>query len=296
MLPLKMKAGKLVVKGGKLACSCCVSDCATPIIQCDSIEASGTKEGPPPVCGFLHEGQYYATKIETQSGSAEGGFDPCDYTQSYTSTKTTTKSVVEGVCTESVSYSGSSSYNLTGESCPYYKESCTSTQASDGSWSGTVTPENGDPSYPIDTPCGGDLGPTVVSYSSLVTPEPGESTEEMIARITGELPDYPDTWDGGCTAARDLSPDESSFSISKFKWRISHAAVGDYLKVWVRRVTTPEGGSPSYEPLTPYEWSGPDTGEPVYGPEFEESISEDGTVTIEIYKYSCVEGYEPPDP
>jgi hypothetical protein len=126
--------------------------------------------------------------------------------------------------------------------------------------------------------------------------------------VTGLLPEWPDTWGGSCSAFRNLSPDESSFSIRKFKWRISHPPTGTcYLKVWLNRVFTPETGDPTITPLTPYEWSS--SGNPCFsdtekppGHEDNKIVSStttedvpgtDGTVSIEIAKWSCVPGYEP---
>jgi hypothetical protein len=73
-------------------------------------------------------------------------------------------------------------------------------------------------------------------------------------------------------------------------------------------VFTPEGGGePVYTDLPPYVWNGtgnpciddPDKGadhadNKIEGPEHTENEPEtDGTVTVEIVKFSCVDGYEP---
>jgi hypothetical protein len=94
-----------------------------------------------------------------------------------------------------------------------------------------------------------------------------------------------------------------------FKWRLAHEPTGScYLKVWLQKRFSPEGGSSdTITPLTAYEWTG--TGNPCFAEALlppddlanliassptEESVpATDGTTTIEIVKYSCVEGYEP---
>jgi len=95
------------------------------------------------------------------------------------------------------------------------------------------------------------------------------------------------------------------------KWRLTHARTGTcYLKVWLRTRFVPEGGGdPTLSDLPPYTWSA--TGNPCFandseppdseanvaiGDEFEEQEpSFDGTTTVEIVKWSCLEGYTPPD-
>ncbi len=139
------------------------------------------------------------------------------------------------------------------------------------------------------------------------------TTEDLQAYTTGSLPEWPARWFtyGVFAAYRNLSPDESSYSISRIKWRLKHAPSGTcYLKVWLRRRFTPEGGGvATYTPLETYEWIG--SGNPcipdktksvdhpdntIYGEESEEQEpAEDGATAIEIQKYSCIRGYIPPD-
>jgi hypothetical protein len=123
------------------------------------------------------------------------------------------------------------------------------------------------------------------------------------------LPEAPNG--NSCSAYRNLSPDESSYSLRRFKWRLRHAPTGTcYLKVWLRRKFQPEGGGdPTYTSISPYEWTGsgnpciaaPDLGaghedNEIIGEETsEDEPATDGTVTIEIVKYSCISGYTPPD-
>lgn len=180
----------------------------------------------------------------------------------------------------------------------------TLTDGSTESWSGSPYLE-----HCGETVCVTDPVPTsedTVIFSNEVT---AETTSALISRVVGLLPAWSESWTGTCSAARNLSPDESSYSIRRFKWRLKHQPSGNcYLKVWLREVFTPEGGgSPTYTDLPPYEWSA--TGAPclaapnkayfdldnlIIGEESEiQEPSEDGTITVEIVKYSCLAGYTP---
>jgi len=301
-----------------MACNCCEQPpCPPPSIQSKGISATGSKTPPPTPCGYAYDGRYWAKRIDTASGTetCTGCFGPgSDYTATRSVIVTTTRTLIEGVCTESAPvYEGSSTYSYTysdGSSA-----GCETILAADGSWSGSIweTSSSGETtSWPYNAPCAGFFIPTVTTYSDEVTPEPGESTAEMIARVTDELPPYPDDWSYGSGAAsRNLSPDESSFSLSRFKWRLRHQPTGTcYLRVWLRKVEYPEGAEePIYTDLPPYTWSG--SGNPclpspenspghddnaITGSEAEISDpAEDGSISIEIVKWSCLPGYVPPD-
>lgn len=178
-----------------------------------------------------------------------------------------------------------------------------------GVWSGSWSDSNG-ASGPRTRSCGSNLDPSSpsVSYSS---ENIAEATAALISRVVGLLPAWGETWTGTCSAYRNLSPDESSYSIRRFKWRLRHSPNGTcYLKVWLRKKFQPEGGGePTYTSLPAYEWTGsgnpciadPDLGvghednEITSSETSEDEPATDGTVTIEIIKYSCVPGYTPPD-
>jgi hypothetical protein len=167
-----------------------------------------------------------------------------------------------------------------------------------------------------------DEGETVVEYTNEISMEPCELT----------LPDFP-AWPedrdeeyelepgqgSSCVAVRSWSPEEEgapegvSKTESKFKWRIVHPPTGTcYFKVWVRQVFTPEPTDEEPEPepqetISEYTWSG--SGNPCIDDEEKGVDHEDnlirgtattvnvpainGTTTVEILKYSCVQGYEP---
>jgi hypothetical protein len=195
---------------------------------------------------------------------------------------------------------------------------CTTSASNSGSYTSTVVFNNGDTyictftATTVTGDCGfatcGGPETTTVNYSGLVEPE---TTEALIARVLTLLPSYDNDWNDTAGSFRNLSTDESSYSIRRGKWRLKHAPSGTcYLKVWLQRRFAPEGGgSPTLTPITAYEWTG--TGNPCLA-DAEKSVSDpdnqivssateemepgtDGTVTIEIVKYSCVPGYTPPD-
>jgi len=141
-----------------------------------------------------------------------------------------------------------------------------------------------------------------------------------------EFPEYPawpdehdEEWGGfeqgqsdSCFAVRDYAENGSKME-RKVKYRFKHAPTGTcYLKVWYEEVFTPEATDeePDPEPVittkTPYVWSG--SGNPclaenekafnhedneIFGDETEMTASANGTKTVRIVKYSCLEGYEP---
>ncbi|MEI6036095.1 MAG: hypothetical protein WCS65_17660 [Verrucomicrobiae bacterium] len=212
-------------------------------------------------------------------------------------------------CSTTTTYSGSvSAYSEGGWNCPPptcadfadYMEDASI--ASDGTISGT-----GDGVYLLEALAGTEppAGVASVIYSNASAEE---TTADLITRTESAIPAYPDTWTGTCSSYRNLSGDETSYSVRKHKWRIAHPPSGTcYLKVWLQQVETPETGSPTITALDPYEWTG--TGNPcleddtlavdhadnkITGDETEIGIpTEDGTITVEIVKFSCVPGYEP---
>lgn len=295
-------------------CDCCTTPpCVPPEIECKSISATGSKAAPATPCGFFKtaDGKYYSTITTTHSGGfsndAGCGFPGSGaYSGTHSSSEVSTKAVVDGVCVTTTVYSGSSSYSRT---CDGATATCSASRNSTtGAWTKTFTPAEGDP---VTSPgeCVAYSSTTGPVYSNEIAAEEAETTSALISRVVGLLPSWGETWTGTCSAFRNLSPDESSYSIRRFKWRLKHQPSGNcYLKVWLREVFTPEGGgAPTYTDLAPYEWSA--TGAPcvndpakasfdldnlIYGVESEiQEPAEDGTVTVEIVKYSCVPGYNP---
>jgi hypothetical protein len=287
-----------------MSCTCCTAPpCPTPVIECDSVSATGSKIPPPTPCGWSHAGKKWLVQTTTWSLTQSGEFDftfACgpegnSWSASYYAQDIGTYDA--GTCALTWTYTGSQSRTFT---CGTNSGTCTATRNADGSWA----VEGG--SYG----CADSGAPTVV-YSSENPPEPEEETNALIARVTGDLGSFPGTWAGSCSAFRNLSPDESSFTARKFRWRLRHAPSATcYLKVWMNRVFSPEGGGdPIVTPLSPYTWSGsgnpclPATDKPIdhednqiTGSATTEDVpGTDGTTSIEIVKWSCLPGYTPPD-
>ena len=144
-----------------------------------------------------------------------------------------------------------------------------------------------------------------------------------------EFPDWPtyppddpivfeDGQGDGCSAIRNWTEGGVSKNETKVQWRIRHSPTGTcYLKVWLRKTTTVTGDPTADPPVEDevttddsetYEWEG--TGNPcIDNPDDGASATsndiideddhaidppdENGSISIEILKYSCLRGYEP---
>jgi hypothetical protein len=70
------------------------------------------------------------------------------------------------------------------------------------------------------------------------------TTDMLKANTTNALPPYPGTFTGTCSAYRNLSPDEASYTIQRFRYKFTFPAAEQAFVVhWVERFT-PEGGGP----------------------------------------------------
>lgn len=137
--------------------------------------------------------------------------------------------------------------------------------------------------------------------------------------VSGQWPVAPSSGDcSHCKAFANLAPDETSYTIRRVKFKIRHFPSGScYLKVWLRTRFRPEGTSGAsdvFTDLTPYEWTGAGGTAPFclvdpdkaydhvdnrIDSDFFDEVEEpatDGSLYVEIKKYSCLEGYEPDDP
>lgn len=308
-------------------CDCCSQPpCPEPWIECKSISASKTKCGFTSFSGPL---KYYLTSVFTISGSCTGD-DGCRNLSEgggWTETKQYTVGPT-GSCSLSTTCTGSRDSSRTTydtEICIDDSGSCIGTLAADCTWSasGSSCGSWGSAGYPAYGYTTTVTSPTTKSHtvtnfyimscsgSGTTTLSNEYPTVDLIAAAVASLPAYGTDWNGSCSAVRALSPDETSYTIQRFKWRIRHRPTGTcYLKVWLNEVFTPEGGgAPTVTPLTDYVWNG--TGSPcltddtlppdhvdneIVGSETEVlEPSADGTTSIEIAKWSCVPGYTPPD-
>lgn len=295
MTVVQCSGGAKVTSNYNAAADCALTTTSVPEISC---------------CGTLyeHEGAYYKKRITT----VDYDFTEIVFGEPGTTfTKHTVDwDVINTDCSETHVYVSGSASSITAA------YSCTATRDGSGNWTKTVTngglpPETtpGECTYP------GFPGEDVITYADVVTPVPFATTysnpdtaEALVARTVAALPAYPSTWSGDCSAVKDIN---YGCSIRRFKWRLFHEPSGTcYLKVWLQRRFVPEGGgAPTITTLSPYTWT--DSGSPCFtdgskppghldnrivGATTEQmEPSTDGEITIEIVKYSCVEGYVPPD-
>lgn len=137
----------------------------------------------------------------------------------------------------------------------------------------------------------GDGVHEVVSGSSILSDEETlETTEELITRTTESLPE---TTNGStCSAYRNLSDDESSFSIRKFRVKFTFTPPNDgrgYEIDWIERFTPEGGGSPTDTPQT-FVWTGGSPGVEQDSGWVDIAVpTTDGTTTIAEVTWLCPE-------
>lgn len=157
--------------------------------------------------------------------------------------------------------------------------------------------------------------PTCPVYTTTYANE--ESTDDLVTLVEDNMPAFPDVWwwypVSGKQFGRNIADDINSCTITRLRWRLSHAPTGTgYLKVWLnaRFQGAPVGGvtpDPVNTPITPYIWTG--TGNPCLAdltkpydaaenkitstPVTQDEPPTEGTITIQVVKTSCVPGYEP---
>lgn len=317
------------------ACDCCSEPpCPAPYLVCESFSATGSK------CGFEHNGKIYLTKTSTdQYGfTTVSNYDPatCDITTTCSGGEILTSSYTcerssydEDKGLSSYAYYGVLSYAKINSDCAIdtyhlaeyrsgfslegYSYDCQSTAdtRNPGGWLFSGTETAGGKTRPFEGPCPGNATPCETWYFTPAEPTEEYSneftTDALIERVLAAIPSEPNGSD--CSSFRNISPDESSYSVRRTRWHIEHKPTGTcYLKVWLRKKFEPEsGGDPVYTDLTPYEWRGsgnPCIADPSLSVDSEENRvigettsenepTEDGPVTIEIVKWSCVPGYEP---
>jgi hypothetical protein len=72
------------------------------------------------------------------------------------------------------------------------------------------------------------------------------TTEMLIANTEAALPPYPGTFTGTCSAYRDLSSDETSYTIRRFRYKFTFpAGTQPFVIHWVERFSPNGGGPPS---------------------------------------------------
>lgn len=132
----------------------------------------------------------------------------------------------------------------------------------------------------------------VTITEELSDPWSPEATSSLIARTIGALPDYPGTYEGSCLASRNLSPDESSYTLQRtqYKFRFTPPTFGlGYQIEWIERFT-PEGGGAPTDTARTFIWVGVDPGEEQYSAVF--TLNEpatDGVIAIVEIVFTCPE-------
>lgn len=72
------------------------------------------------------------------------------------------------------------------------------------------------------------------------------TTAMLISNTVGALPSYPGTFTGTCSAYRNLSSGETSYTIRRFRYKFTFlAATRPFIIRWVERFWPEDGGSPS---------------------------------------------------
>jgi hypothetical protein len=263
----------------------------TPTLVCDSISASMSKAGFAATDGSAG---FYLTS--TWSG----------YVIQYI------RSPGDGACTSITSgatgsdeydYSGYSTYD---PSTNTYSGTRQALRYQNGSLIATIPAVNGDDicqhDYTVAT-CGspfdkcscttssgmyrGVLGDGVcygpgpdhltISAGALETLSAFYTTALLKSNTVASLPAYPGTWAGTCSALTDLSGDEITYTIRRFKYKFTLPTLTGYD---CYKITWNEGSTPMS-----YLWNGTDTETPVYG-EVVEPFS-NGTIDINSIAVSC---------
>jgi len=251
---LVSSSGKaLIGASGKLADKncCCFVSCPTVSLVCDSISASKTK------CGFggFEAATFYLRKDEIDNWSCSKPAGGDNYTSAGSTTRT--DEYDPATCVRTLSCSGTVT-----EHCPICDPvDCTNTYVLNGNECDFLGG------------CGAALGlcdcfsciPETVSDTQQVCDDPGCSTggtatetlqenlsEEyttalLVSTTIAALPPYLGTYFGSCSAVRNLSSDESSYSIQRFKYKftIPTALSNDLHIYWTERFTPIGGGSPT---------------------------------------------------
>ena len=242
-------------------------NCALPSLQCDSITASKTK------CGFDEYSPYGSTPPKTyRTRSWSGGMAQQTFNDD-------SCSIVNLVETYEMRFSGS---------VTYARSTCS--VSGTNNWAeyrdGVLEDSGSTTSLPMNSYvafCSGECDPTVSATSQQFVPDnvcvgsfpshktyapatPGGNateslsneytTADLISDTVAALPAYPNTFAGTCSSYRDLSSDEQTYTIRRFKYRFALPNLTGYTTY---NFTWMEGGT-----ARSYTWNGSDTQTPTY--------------------------------
>jgi len=242
-------------------------DCAMPSLQCDSISSTKTK------CGFDEYSPYGSTPPKVyRTRSWSGGMAQQTFSQDVCD-------AVDLIETYEMRFYGSVTYArstcaISGTNDWYeyrngvLEDSGSTTSLSMSSFvafcSGECNPTTSATSQQFvpDNTCAGSF-PAHITYAP-ATPG-GNATQtltneyttaDLIADAQAALPSYPNTWTGTCSSFRDLSTNEDTYTVRRFKYRFALPNLTGYTTynfTWV------EGGT-----ARSYTWNGTDTFTPTY--------------------------------
>jgi hypothetical protein len=108
------------------------------------------------------------------------------------------------------------------------------------------------------------------------------TTAALVSKTEDDLPDYPNTWTGECSASYDLSDDETSLAIQEFQYQFTVAtppSAGAVL-LWNERFT-PDVGAPVDNPMN-FAWDGSVTQTGIYQVDHPAS---NGEITIQDIRW-----------
>lgn len=283
------------ISGTCCACRPTVCDtcsCPAPTLVCDSISASLTK------CGFDEFGTPSSPPKVYLQKTQSGGLDDAAYSPGYTYFNQWSGSILlNSDCTTN---SDTRALDVAiGNSC-----SATDTITGTGGqidYNGGI-PGNENGLYVWDLDCSGTssgqlygcAGPTVISTTVTEYAQAGcgtstagttvkltlgteYSTASLITNTVAALPSYPNTFSGTCSSYRNLTSDELTYSIRRFKYKFvlpTMTGIATYVINWN------EGSTPMS-----YTWNGTDTETPVYGPVLEPASN--GSVGITSVTVTC---------
>jgi hypothetical protein len=94
--------------------------------------------------------------------------------------------------------------------------------------------------------CNPNCARTTGTWTNRLTFSNEYTTEILISTAQGALPAYDGDYNDACSASRDLSVDESSLTIQRFKYKFTFpSAAQPFVIYWVERFTPAGSGSPS---------------------------------------------------
>jgi len=208
---------------------CTPQSAPAPTLQCDSVEASDNKDGNAEFAGYESTPpKYYRESIGAGSITQKiWEFNPgC--------TGTVTETIVTNF---SGTYAGTLPAPCADVACVPSATATVKTYTGDGACYGTF-------------PNHQHTGTGTLTLSDEFT------TAQLIAQVAAALGGYPGTWAGDCTAYRNLTADEFTYTIRKFRYRFALPTLTGFTTY---KITWTEGAT-----AREYIWDGSATETGVY--------------------------------